>query len=82
MAKAIKICKVCGKEYEYCRTFLPTAFRWQDVACCQEHAQEYLALVEASRAKPQAENTAEEPAKETATVKPTRKKKSGAVSDK
>lgn len=49
MSKAIKVCKVCGKEYEYCRTYLPTAFRWQDVACCREHAQRYFQMVKESR---------------------------------
>ena len=50
MGKAIKVCKVCGKEYEYCRTYLPTAFRWQDVACCREHGQEYFRMIEDARA--------------------------------
>lgn len=50
MALVIKKCKVCGKDYEYCRTLLPGAFRWQDVACCREHALEYFAQVEAARA--------------------------------
>lgn len=51
MAKAIKICKVCGKEYEACHTFRldGNIFRWQDVACCPEHGAEYFAAIEASR---------------------------------
>lgn len=51
MADATKVCKVCGKTYPYCRS-LRTAegvFRWQDVACCQEHGSEYLAAVLKSR---------------------------------
>ncbi len=49
MAKGYRQCRVCGKEYEYCQTFRPFApFRWQDVACCPEHAEEYLARVAAA----------------------------------
>lgn len=51
MAKATKICKVCGKEYPYCKTFRDDdMFRWQDVACCPEHGSEYFAQVLAVRA--------------------------------
>lgn len=50
MAKGMKTCKVCGKEYEYCNTVTNDRFRWQDVACCKEHATEYFALVAAARA--------------------------------
>ena len=50
MAKGMKTCKVCGKEYEYCNTVTNDRFRWQDVACCKEHAMEYFALVAAARA--------------------------------
>lgn len=51
METATKICKVCGKEYPYCRTERKVAgvFRWQDVACCVEHGSEYLEKVIASR---------------------------------
>lgn len=55
MATATKICKVCGKEYEYCHTNRSVAgvFRWQDVACCPEHGSIYLArIVESRKAKP------------------------------
>lgn len=53
MAKATKICKVCGKEYEYCHTARKTAgvFRWQDVACSPEHGSIYLAKVLESRSQ-------------------------------
>lgn len=47
--KGIRKCKVCGKEYEYCHTFRPTTFRWQDVACCLEHGNEYFAQIAAVR---------------------------------
>lgn len=47
---ATKICKICGNEYEYCHTFRrDTIFRWQDVACCVEHGNEYFARIAASR---------------------------------
>ena len=52
MAIGTKICKVCGKEYEACHTLRPnmnSEFRWQDVACCPEHGQEYLRQIMASR---------------------------------
>ena len=52
MATAMKKCKVCGCEYEYCHTERRIAgvFRWQDVACSPEHGSIYLAKIEASRA--------------------------------
>ena len=51
MATATKICKVCGKEYPYCRTERRVAgvFRWQDVACCVEHGNQYFEKIAASR---------------------------------
>ncbi len=51
MATGTRICKVCGREYEYCHTARRVAdvFRYQDVACCPEHGQVYLAEVLASR---------------------------------
>ena len=52
MATAIKVCRVCGKEYEACHTLKRIAgvFRWQDVACSPECGSIYLAKIEASRA--------------------------------
>ena len=46
-------CRICGKEYEACRSTKRTSgvFHWQSVACCAEHGAEYLALIRASRAK-------------------------------
>lgn len=44
-----RICKVCGVEYPYCHTNIPSQYRWQDVACCKEHAAEYFAAIAASR---------------------------------
>ena len=50
MEKAIRVCKICGKEYPYCKTWRSKdIFRWQDVACCPEHAAKYFAAVEAAR---------------------------------
>ena len=51
MATAKRICKVCGNEYDYCRSLSPSAdiFRWNDVACSPEHAAIYFAQIEASR---------------------------------
>mgnify|MGYP001046298257 CR=1 FL=1 len=51
MATAMKKCKVCGKDYPYCKTVVKAGvFRYQDVACCPEHGSIYLARVQASRA--------------------------------
>ena len=64
MAKATRICKVCGKEYEYCKTWLSeNKFRWQDVACSPECGAKYFALIEASRKEKPAETIAERPQK-------------------
>lgn len=51
MATGVRICKVCGKEYEYCHTNRRVAgvFRWQDVACSPEHGSIYFARVRESR---------------------------------
>jgi hypothetical protein len=49
MATTIKKCKVCGQDYEYCHTLRPGVVRWQDVACCPEHARIYFAQVETAR---------------------------------
>lgn len=39
-------CKICGKMYDYCKTDRPTGlFRYQDVACCKEHGEEYFKLI-------------------------------------
>lgn len=53
MAFGTKKCKVCGAEYEYCRTKYQNTdiFRYQDVACSPEHGSIYFAKVMASRAK-------------------------------
>jgi len=52
MPKEKAVCKVCGKSYVACRTPNPTGmFRWRDVACSIECAQEWLARIEKSRAK-------------------------------
>jgi len=52
MVKSIKKCRICGKEYEGCKTAINNydgVFRWQEVACCPEHGAEYLARVLAAR---------------------------------
>lgn len=51
MATAIKKCRVCGKEYEACRTarHIAGVFRWQEVACSPECGSIYLARIEESR---------------------------------
>lgn len=51
MATGTRICKICGKEYECCKTLrqVEGVFRWQDVACCVEHGEEYLDRIMISR---------------------------------
>lgn len=57
MAKSYRKCKICGKEYEYCKTIrtVDGVYRWQDVACTPEHGSQYLALVIAARSGEKAE---------------------------
>ena len=71
MAIGTKVCKVCGKEYEACRTLRPNLdneFRWNEVACCPEHGAEYLRRVLAARGHAAAAsdvgNTADEQAEQ------------------
>ena len=48
--KGTRVCKICGKEYPYCKTERRgDIFRYQDVACCPEHGSQYFADVEAAR---------------------------------
>lgn len=51
MASAIKKCRVCGKEYEACRSANRVAgvFRWQEVACSPECGSIYLKRINESR---------------------------------
>lgn len=52
MAKAQKICRVCGKLYTACTTLNPSnKFRWQDVACSKKCGDEYLRRIRLSRQK-------------------------------
>ena len=53
MPKAIKTCRVCGKQYEACRTArlsTDNVFRWQDVACSPECGAAYFDRVMKARA--------------------------------
>ena len=51
MKKNEKECKLCGKKYEYCHSLNMNSdtFRWQDVACCKEHAIEYINKIKKNR---------------------------------
>ena len=53
MPKQNKTCRVCGKEYEACRTIRTgsTAFNWREVACSPECGEEYLERILISRGK-------------------------------
>lgn len=64
MAKGIKICRVCGKEYEACHTQRPNLdneFRWQEVACSPECGSIYLQRIIASRSPVVNKNTEDTP---------------------
>lgn len=52
MSELLK-CKICGKEYDACRTkrSASVSYRWFDVACCEEHGAEYLRQILESRKK-------------------------------
>lgn len=56
MATATKICRVCGKEYEACRSANRAAgvFRWQEVACSPECGRIYLQQIQDSRSEEEA----------------------------
>lgn len=76
MPKGTRICKICGKEYEYCKTQRASnIFRWQDVACSYEHGQEYLKQIIRSRSDEAVESTQ-------STVAKTKKKQSRAKAEK
>ena len=51
MASMNKTCRVCGKEYEACRSANRTAgvFRWQEVACSPECGALYIEKIIESR---------------------------------
>lgn len=53
MPTAVMKCRVCGKEYEACRSANRTAgvFRWQEVACSPECGAVYLEMIQKSRSK-------------------------------
>ena len=54
MATAVKRCRVCGKEYEACRSANRAAgvFRWQEVACSPECGSIYLQQIKPVVAEP------------------------------
>ena len=51
MPKAMKTCRVCGTQYEACRTSRTAdgVFRWQEVACTPECGAIYLKRINLSR---------------------------------
>lgn len=51
MVSVMKVCRVCGKEYESCRSANRNAgvFRWQEVACSPECGAIYLDRINESR---------------------------------
>ena len=54
MSKAIKQCRVCGKDYEYCYSCRKgdITFRWQEVACSPECGNTYFDRIIKSRQNP------------------------------
>ena len=64
MPKTIRKCKVCGKDDEYCKTWVSAnKFRYQDVACSPECGSKYFAMIEASRSEKKDAEEAEAPKK-------------------
>lgn len=57
MPKVKRICKECGRSYEACRTAIPGAFNWHDVACSRECAMKYFARIEEGRKKEREERS-------------------------
>ena len=51
MVTGKKKCKICGKDYDYCRPngLTLNVFRWQDVACSPEHGTIYFEQIAKSR---------------------------------
>ena len=51
MPKQTKVCRVCGKTYEACRSIKTgsSVFNWREVACSPECGSSYLKQVMASR---------------------------------
>lgn len=85
MAGAIKKCRVCGKDYEACRSAkrVDGVYRWKDVACSPECGQVYLARILESR-KPAVEKPIVIPSQEEETAeisKPKRAKKKAVSED-
>lgn len=85
MAGAIKRCRVCGKEYEACRSAkqVDGVYRWKDVACSPECGQIYLARILESRKPVVEEQIVELPVRdETIEIsKPKRAKKKVSAED-
>ena len=50
MAKSVKKCRVCGKEFEPCRSAkVNGTFNWKEVACSPECGAKYLERVNEAR---------------------------------
>lgn len=75
MPKVTRICRVCGKEYPYCKTYRDInsdKMIWQNVACSPECGKIYFDRILKSRSKSNAEESVENVSKKT---KKTSKKK-------
>lgn len=71
MASAVRTCRVCGKQYEACRSASRTAgiFRWQEVACSPECGSIYLQRINESRGITEKKNKAKRATTKQAVVK-------------
>lgn len=86
MAQGYRVCKVCGEQYPYCKTNRQGVFRWQDVACCEEHAKIYFDLVAKARGEvdvdePKAESTEKQTKKVAVAEEPKARKNARVVSE-
>lgn len=73
MASAVRTCRVCGKQYEACRSANRTAgvFRWQEVACSPQCGSIYLQRINESRGITEKKNRAKRATTKQAVVKAT-----------
>lgn len=73
MASAVRTCRVCGKQYEACRSANRTAgiFRWQEVACSPQCGSIYLQRINESRGIVEKKNKAKRATIKQAVVKAT-----------
>lgn len=46
-----RLCKICGKKVLGCNSCEDKVFNWKNIACCYEHAIEYMSKILEERNK-------------------------------